>query len=953
MRLPSSKGVLAIGVAAIVGLMVSFGPARDASAAGEQNGRVKGTVKDATSGAALPSVTVVISGKGLPGGPKTVMSDDLGRYEIADLPPGLYAVEVSYPGMVPFSRPVEVRPGQTAPLHISWSTEQAGMESVRVTSGVPLTKPDSTQTGTVLNQATLAKLPTGRSYQNVAQLVPGVSGGANPNVKGGMSLNNRYLIDGLDVTDPVTQTFSANLTFDSTDAVDVLTGGMEAQYNSLAGVINVVSSRGSEDWHANASVYVNHEDLSASGNFGPQIYNGQQPFNDTKGGPTRSAQANFNVGGPLVKRHLWFNVSYELRLATSSIVKGAPLGVAPYDIQHPAQDSANHLARVHLTYAPNQTHRLTLMGSMSPGAFNNVNQSNFRLGVAENRQNQDSNLAILTWDFMPSTKVNTTLQVGFVRQNIEFGPQGRLGSIDPVGCDLFKIMDNCTYNPGGVNRPQHVNALDNTVWYQGDAYQNDNRYRIQVDPSISIRGQAAGSHDIKIGVQSQYNWRTRDVQIPGNQDFTDASDAGTLLEGGLCNPASGSFDGCFRRTDTADFYTEQKGYGASFYIQDRWWTPLQWLTVVPGFRFDWGMTTNRKGDSVTNMWGLGPRLGLIGDVTRDGRTIVFAYYGRHNEVLSLLPASNIDGSETAISIEREFDPMTNDFTNVVSMSGGEGNIQVDKDAKTPHKDEITAGVRREIVPGAAVGVEYTWNRLSNLWAEVEINRIWDPTGLRVVGWKDPQKVDINVSQFTTPDDNSRQYHGFSIFGEGQPSPNWNFGASWTASWTYGHATTVFGQVSGLSGFDNIRQRRFFDGFLAQDLRHYLRGYGSYTLLRQLSVGANFGFLTGTPMTKTFWNATDGARTNYRSPLGTEPGPGNDQKTISEFRVPERAFLDLRLVWNILPHRFGHRVNAIVDVFNVLNTRTVTAVTSADIPTFGSQAGRQAPRRVQLAINYAY
>ena len=58
------------------------------------------------------------------------------------------------------------------------------------------------------------RLPTARSYQGSAQLVPGVSGGANPNVKGGFFRSNRYLVDGLDVTDPVTNTFSMNIPFE-------------------------------------------------------------------------------------------------------------------------------------------------------------------------------------------------------------------------------------------------------------------------------------------------------------------------------------------------------------------------------------------------------------------------------------------------------------------------------------------------------------------------------------------------------------------------------------------------------------------------------------------------------------------------------------------------------------------------------------------------------------------
>ena len=117
----------------------------------------------------------------------------------------------------------------------------------------------------------LDRMPTARTYQLIAQQVPGVTGGANPNIKGGASNQNKFLIDGLDVTDPVTNTFAQNLTFDSTQSVDIITGAMDAEYNALGGVINVITRGGGDTFPSVASVYANHSKLSASGNFGPNL----------------------------------------------------------------------------------------------------------------------------------------------------------------------------------------------------------------------------------------------------------------------------------------------------------------------------------------------------------------------------------------------------------------------------------------------------------------------------------------------------------------------------------------------------------------------------------------------------------------------------------------------------------------------------------------------------------
>jgi hypothetical protein len=410
--------------------------------------------------------------------------------------------------------------------------------------------------------------------------------------------------------------------------------------------------------------------------------------------------------------------------------------------------------------------------------------------------------------------------------------------------------------------------------------------------------------------------------------------------------------GCFRRTKNDGFTAHQAGMGLGFYVQDRWWTPLSWLTLVPGLRFDWGRTTDRLQREVSNMTAVGPRLGFIADVTGDARTTVFAYYGHHTDTLSLLPASNIDAEEAGVTETQNWDPVMMKFTKIGS-SGGPGGVVIDHDAKTPHMDELSAGVRQAIGDSSSLELNYTYRHLANLWAGQEINRIWDPTGSRVVGWADPNKMEQDVVLFTTPDDNERTYHGFDLIAQGNPTRNWDFGASYTLSWLFGSGVTVFGQNSNVSQYDNPRQKRFFSGYLPGDIRHSLKVYGSYTALDRLTIGANFGLFTGSPLTKSFFDFQDGGNFNYRSPLGTEPGAGNDPKTISEFRIPDRAFLDLRFVCNVLPQRWHHTLNLIADVFNALNLRTPTSVQTSDLPTFGQVTGRQAPLRVQLALQYLY
>src|SRR5215468_6612107 len=82
-------------------------------AAGEQTGRIFGTITEAASGAPVPGATVTISGTQLIGGPRNLTSGDDGRYEAVGLPPGRYDIEVSYAGVKPIKRRVVVRLGET------------------------------------------------------------------------------------------------------------------------------------------------------------------------------------------------------------------------------------------------------------------------------------------------------------------------------------------------------------------------------------------------------------------------------------------------------------------------------------------------------------------------------------------------------------------------------------------------------------------------------------------------------------------------------------------------------------------------------------------------------------------------------------------------------------------------------------------------------------------------
>ncbi|MCU1281981.1 MAG: protein oar, partial [bacterium] len=98
----------------IVCLLLALGLSRHAFAVGEQTGRIKGAVTEATTGMPISGADITASSRALIGGPRTVQANDDGTYELADLPPGHYEVTVSFGGVNPVVRAILVRNGETA-----------------------------------------------------------------------------------------------------------------------------------------------------------------------------------------------------------------------------------------------------------------------------------------------------------------------------------------------------------------------------------------------------------------------------------------------------------------------------------------------------------------------------------------------------------------------------------------------------------------------------------------------------------------------------------------------------------------------------------------------------------------------------------------------------------------------------------------------------------------------
>jgi hypothetical protein len=851
------------------------------------------------------------------------------------------------------------------------------------------------QTGTVLDASAEARLALPqRQFQSAAVQVAGVTDGGGKlangvfNVKGANRLSNRFLVDGMDITDSVANNFSSHVNFDAISSLEVLTGGMEAQYNSLGGVINVNTATGSDKLHIDTSFYIAPSALYAAAQTGPNIFDQERPFSIDPQPVSQSYTANLTVSGPLVKGKLWYSLSLEYDYRQTQVSINPPL-----NFQHPSYREHDFYPRLKITYAPTYKHRITLSANADPALRYNwlqqTSSANYTMPNADYGQRQGGVFGVLQWDYFISQKLNTNVQAGFNYNTVAPAPMGIFSHPDKLPFDPNDPNNPLGYglsaDASGYNaaRAGHYNTLDRTYWYNyGSAFANykENTYTAQFDPSVSIRGRLWGEHDAKIGWQNRFVvhnkssesssfWRDGNPNgLPGERGLCQADNPAVFNDPVTGQPIQAQVDNC-RGTTRTDYYgytNHQWGFGTGIYLQDRW-RVNKYLMLLPGIRFDWGITKNSVGQTVSNMWGIGPRIGATVDLTGDQKTIFGVFYGRANETLNLLAASRVaDPYVSGANLQWNWSngaapgQYRDGYWNLTKTTGP--SYQIDPKATAPHADEFDARFMRELFHNSVAGVSYTYKRISNIWDQIEVNQQWDPSGSRVIGYANggPAKGQLATKYLvTTPDQNYRIYQAVDFTFEARPTSHWDLYAAYTLSWLYGPGADELGTVSaGTSNgagspFYNPRQTRFFDGFLPEDQRHAFKLHTSYEW-KGLSLGANFAYLSGTPLTKVYWNQNDQSYSLKRTPQGTEPGSAiNDPYSTATFRLPDTIELDVRAMYDAYNLIHQH-VIVIVDVINVFNTLTPTQLTVADGPNFGLANGaRMQPLHAQFALRYQY
>jgi outer membrane cobalamin receptor len=215
---------------------------------------ITGTVQDALLHP-LPGATVVLHDATGHTVAQTTTDKD-GRFTLSGVPLGDYTIEATAPGLVEDHQHLQITSSQVFTVELVLVSSK---EVIRIEEDWALPEPPRA-TGSVVSvgRQTLAELPGAddRPITEVMTTQPGFVEDALGNVYvRGQHGNIQYQIDGIPIPDSVGSMFAASIPTRLIYALEIITGGIPAEYGyRLGAVVNMVTRSASEHPEGNVSV---------------------------------------------------------------------------------------------------------------------------------------------------------------------------------------------------------------------------------------------------------------------------------------------------------------------------------------------------------------------------------------------------------------------------------------------------------------------------------------------------------------------------------------------------------------------------------------------------------------------------------------------------------------------------------------------------------------------------
>jgi len=663
----------------------------------------------------------------------TVGSD--GAYRFSQLPTGTYTVSRNGGS----ARTVNVSVGTASNVDfVSASGDATTLDTVTVvgTGAINPIDVSSVESTTILTAEQINKIPVPRDTTSVALLAPGTVRGdaafGNLASFGGASVaENQYYVNGFNVTNTFRNLNFGAIPFEGVAEQQVKTGGYGAEFGrSLGGVVNQITKRGTNEFHAGGNIYWEPEDLREDVKntyySNPLTSDFGDLRSDNSQDSQNSATVNLWASGALIKDRLFAYglVSYEKEEFETWGTTAATT--------HTTQESKAPTWLLKLDWNINDNNILEFTGFSdkstdyvdtfrnTPGEFDETGYNGQTVF-----ENGGKNYILKYTGYLTDTFTLSALagHSEFSRGVYLVAPDGQVSSYD--GDIHNPVQQGCP--AVGDSRPGYRRELTGTYGSSCNISgttidrrdSGDERDQFRLDAEWQL-----GDHLVRFGYDADNYESLAGVAFEGGSQwvyFTDTGDnelPDTETGAGSDNPDLADDDFDYVRQQIFSQGAGVKVKQHAFYIEDSWHVTDNFIAYLGG-RWDTFENINSAGDTYVHIKDqFGPRLGFSWDVNGDSTFKVFGNAGRY--ALPLTPSVAVRGASASIFSLETFtfsgvDPETGAPINPVSrgdhsfLNSENGNPHIaatvaSQNLDPMYQDEYILGFQKQLTDHFSLGV---------------------------------------------------------------------------------------------------------------------------------------------------------------------------------------------------------------------------------------------------------
>src|SRR5450830_1728758 len=893
--------------------------AATAAWAGE-TGSISGTVKD-SNGLGVPGAAVNVKGAQAP---RDTVTGSGGTFKFAVLLPGSYVVTAELKGLGMASQQAKVFVDHDAQLTLV--LVQTTKTEVVVTGAAAEIDKKASEVNFNFTDNVIKDLPLSRTYEGVLKIVPGVaasSGQGFVSMSGGTRQDNKYLLDGVNITNPGYGFLGVDTNQLDIADFNVKKGGISAEFGRTSGaMINAVTKSGTNQIAGSVLV-----------NVSPSSFQSNNAFGTTQDTSTYNGQAN--LGFPIMKDMLFGYVSgayYDTTVTGQSATIGGITTTQPDSKSHSGDYFGKLTGFVGQSLLVNAGFRA--LPAKSTDQFNSVYDAPTAAYGADTT-NYVGNLSV-DWFASKDTILEAkyvALQENDTSVGQDLVPAFQPLTINPKNLGAYGLFADPARNLGNGGLPEFAET--------GDRYKR-NEIKATLSQYLDI-----GSTQNQFKVGGGYEDDTNDTVRATNGWGSWSGGVGVSCPAAVCGTAKTG-------TMRARYYTSQptqnsKARTYSGFIQDT--LTMKNLTIYVGVlanKDDFAqicpagsvcgvtgtppVTSDTRLNFMTFNWSqqIQPRLGITWNANLMSGDKFYSTYGEY---------AGMDQKSTARSFapfrirqdQAYFDGTTGAFLGS-QYRGSSGGKLIPTDLKPPHYQEFNLGYSAAATKDVTFDVYYQYRNLKNAFEDTGIGaNIYD------------SNTYFGSFQAANFPDARRVYRAVTLDVSKRYADRWYADANITYSKLSGnfdedYGLALFNTSSFLEdepGFYTNDPNR--NGLMRQDRPIIFKLMGTYDLPFGVTLGGFFHYQSGTP-----WEAR-GATPSTSDGRYLEPAGTN--------RLSGWTTVDLLAAYTFKPSdSLGIRLEARVS--NVFDTQTVLSVNSTKYlddyvdgppdssPTYGAQGTSQ-------------